>query len=457
MRQTLRTAALAAGLTLTALAPAPALAQRARDAVARLERARNATPNNLATLRALGVAYYRAERYADARPVLQRARELDPKDGVAALYFGMTAEKLNDMTAAKEAYSSYLRHGRTSRVRNQLRARLAAVQRAELAQSAREAIANEARLAATPGSPTTVAVFPLRFSGADSSLVPLERGIAALMVTDLGQVRALTVLERERVQALMDEVTLSQSSRADSTTAVRSGRMLAAGRVIQGSITQLPNRSLRLDAAVVDVPTSSALRSAQGEDRLEQIFALEKAIVLQVIEVLGVRVTAEERARIEERPTRSLQAFLAYSSGLLAEDNGNLDLASRFYNDAVRIDPGFGAAAASRSSVDQARAGANLSTSSVETALLGSTEGQVVAAADAGVVGGNGPDAMSGIINDLNPSIGSAADAGATATNPTQRDPLSATGQDAAPGGTGRITIIIRQPGATSGSAPRRP
>lgn len=455
MRHTRIVAAMAAVLALAALAPAPAGAQRVRDNVARLERARTATPNNVAVLRALGVAYYRAERYADARPVLQRARELDPRDGVAALYFGMTAEKLNDMTAAKEAYSSYLRHGRTSRVRSQLRARLAAVQRAELAQAAKDAIANEARLAATPGSPRTVAVFPLRFSGTDSSLVPLERGIAALMVTDLSMSRELTVLERERVQALMDEVTLSQSGRADATTAVRSGRMLAAGRVIQGSITQLPNRALRLDAAVVDVPTSQALRSAQGEDRLEQIFALEKQIVLQVFDALGVRLSPEERARIEERPTRSLQAFLAFSSGLLAEDNGNLDLASRFYGDALRIDPGFGAAAAARTSVDQARSGVNMSTSTVETALINSAEGQVVAQADAGVVGG--PDALSGIINDLNPSIGNAAEAGATATNPTQRDPLSTTGQDAAPGGTGRITIIIRQPGTTTGSAPRRP
>src|SRR5206468_288222 len=172
-------------------------AQRAKkDAVARLEKAEKASPRNAQVLRALGISYYRAERYADAKPVLVKARELNPKDGVTALYLGLASEKTNDLATAKEAYSSYLKYGRATRVRSQLRARLAAVQRLELAQTAKEAVAREAQLSATPGSPKTVAVLPLRFTGTDSSLVPLERGIAELMVTDLSASKELTVLER---------------------------------------------------------------------------------------------------------------------------------------------------------------------------------------------------------------------------------------------------------------------
>ncbi|MFL5579254.1 MAG: tetratricopeptide repeat protein [Gemmatimonadaceae bacterium] len=448
-------AALAAALAAAAIAPAPARAQRAADNIARLERAQRSSPRNAAVLRTLGIAYYRAGRYADARPVLEKARALDPKSGVTALYLGMTAEKQNDMATAKDAYASYLRHGRASRVRSQLRSRLAAVQRAELAQAAREAVARETQLAATPGSPKTIAVMPLRFSGSDSSLVPLERGIAALMVTDLSVAKELTILERERVQALIDEVSLNQSGRVDQSLSVRAGRMLSAGRLVQAGITQLPDRALRLDAAVIDVPTTQALSNAQAENRLEQIFALEKQVVMQILGALGVRLTTAEREQLEQRPTRSLQAFLAYSSGLLAEDNGNLELASRFFGDAVRIDPGFSAAAAQRSQVDAARAGAAVSTGSVESALLNTAEGQAVAAADAGVVGGE-VTTLTAIANDLNPSVASQTENGTTSTNPGQRDPASSsTNTDNPAGGTGRITIIIRQPGASVAPAPR--
>jgi TolB-like protein len=341
-------------------------------------------------------------------------------------------------------------------VRGQLRSRLAAVQRAELARTARDAVAREAQISATPGSPKTVAVLPLRFSGNDSSLVPLERGLAALMVADLSVSKELTVLERERVQALLDEVALNQSGRVDSATSVRAGRMLAAGRMVQGGLIQLPNRALRIDAAVIDVPTSQAVGNPQGENRLEQIFVLEKQIVYQIFDALGVRLTAAEREQIDQRPTRSLQAFLAYSSGLLAEDNGNLDLASRYFGDAVRIDPSFSAAAAQRQQVDAARAGTSVSTGTMESALLTSPEGQVVAAAEAGVAGVVDGGTLSSIANDLNPSIAAQTENGTTSTNPGQRDAASSTANTDNPtGGTGRITIIIRQPSASVAPAPR--
>ena len=84
-------------LLLVSLATAPAAAQGG-DAVAKLEAARNRTPQSVAALRGLGIAYYKAKRYADARTVLDQARQLDPKDGVSALYTGLAAEQLGDLT-----------------------------------------------------------------------------------------------------------------------------------------------------------------------------------------------------------------------------------------------------------------------------------------------------------------------------------------------------------------------
>src|SRR5687767_6119303 len=101
-------------------------------AIRRLERARDARPNDPAIARSLGIAYYKAGRYPYARAQLDRAIRLDPRDGTAALYLGLTAEKQNDIAAARAAYQGYIRHGRTSRVRRQLEARLAALTRQEL-------------------------------------------------------------------------------------------------------------------------------------------------------------------------------------------------------------------------------------------------------------------------------------------------------------------------------------
>src|SRR5688500_15574280 len=155
-------------LVLATLLGAAAACAPAMPPLARLEAAREAKPRSAAVHRSLGVAYYRVGRLLEARAALAEARRLEPRDGVAALYAGLVAERLGDVAAAREAYSSYLAVGRTSRVRGQLRDRLAALNREELAAATKDAVAREQELAATPGAPTTIAVLPFTFSGADS-------------------------------------------------------------------------------------------------------------------------------------------------------------------------------------------------------------------------------------------------------------------------------------------------
>jgi len=216
--------------------------------------------------------------------------------------------------------------------------------RRELTDDAKRALEQERTVGVVAGSPTTVAVLPLRYTGSDSSLRPLERGFAELLTTDLSRSAKLTVVERARLQALLDELALQQSGRTDSATNVRAGRLLRAGRIVQGSIAQVGESQLRIDAAVLDVPTTEVRGVARGEGDIDKLFDLEKRIAFGVLDQLGVALTVAERNAIEQRPTRSLAAFLAYSRGLTAEDDGRLDDASRFYRDALRLDPGFGAA-----------------------------------------------------------------------------------------------------------------
>ena len=413
--------------------------------VARLEAAQRAEPASFAANRALGIAYYKAGRYADARLALETAAGLQPGDGTTALYLGLAAEETGDLAAAKRAYSTYLSVGRVSRVRMQLQSRLAALTRRELAAEAKRVVAEEQALAATPGSPTTVAVMPLRFSGSDSSLRPLERGLAELLTTDLARSSQLTVLERARIQAVLDELELQQSGRTDSATNVRAGRLLRAGRLVQGSILQLDASQLRVDAAVVDVPTTEVRGVAQGADQLEQLFALEKRIALELFDQLGVTLTVAERNAVEQRPTRSLAAFLAYSRGLAAEDEGRFDDASRFYRDASRIDPGFGAASERNREARSLLTAAQQSTRAIELGLERS--GEMPQTGSHGR--GNGvADAARAAADDLNPSsAGSATAPGKSGEHgPPEKDAASAATRTDKPGKSGRVTIVITRP-----------
>ncbi len=453
--------------TLSAGACATA-ARSTGESIARLEQQQKAKPASIALNRALGIAYYKEARYPDARRALETAARLEPSDGTTALYLGLTAEAQNDVPAARQAYSSYLKFGRTSRVRSQLEARLAALARKELLAEARSAVAQEQSLGTVAGSPRTVAVLPLRFSGSDSSLRPLERGLADLLTTDLSRSAQLTLVERSRMQALLDEIALQRGGRTDAGTNVRAGRMVRAGRVVQGSILQLPGSQLRVDAAVVNVGTAQVQGSAEGVDQIEQIFNIEKRIAMELFRQLGVTLTVAERNAVEQRPTRSLAAFVAYSRGLTAQDEGRYDDASRFFQDAVRIDPSFSGAAQKGQETRAISAGTAVSAQTVETSLKGTSEGTIVTAAVQGTTTAAsaapaGSSTLGGTAKaaagDVNASPSSTATAGASTSTttagaaaaagsaPGTKDPVTGGIVNAeTPTGTGKVTITIVRP-----------
>jgi tetratricopeptide (TPR) repeat protein len=428
----------------------------AGDSVTRLEQQQRTDPQSAAVNRSLGIAYYKANRYPEARASLETAARIDPKDGTTALYLGLTDEELGDLPAAKTAYSSYIQFGRTSRVRTQLQSRLAALTRKELTADAKAAVKQEASISTQAGDPRTVAVLPLRFSGADTTLKPLERGFADLLTTDLARSSQLTLVERSRMQALLDEIKLQQSGATDAASNVRAGKLVRAGRVVQGAILQVDGSNLRVDAAVVDVPTSQVRGSAQATDQLEQVFNLEKKLALDLFTQLGVTLTVAERQQIEQRPTRSMQAFLAYSRGLTAEDEGRYDDAGRFFNEAIRLDPGFSAAQSKSQEVRAVSAGATVNAATVEVSLKGTSEGAVVTAAQQGSPApqGTGPAGLGSTAQntagDLNPSATGAATGGATGggqtSQPGSKDPVSAGTNSDSPNGTAKVTIIITRP-----------
>lgn len=416
------------------------------DSITRLEKARTAEPSSEAVQRTLGIAYFKANRYDDARTALRRATEMNDKDGVAALYLGLTAEAQNDLPGAATAYETYLRVGKTRGAKNQIRDRLEALKLKRIQAEAKLALTRESQLAAVAGPPNTVAVMPFQFSGADTSLRPLERGFAELVTTDLSRVSRLTVLERERIQALLDEIKLQQANGAADGSGVRAGKMLQVGKMVGGSIQQQGDQ-LQANAIVTDMSTSALGTPARDSRSLDELFTLEKNIVLGVLQNMNVQPTTAERNAIEQRPTRSLAAFLSYSRGLELSDQGRFDDAGRFFDNAVRIDPSFGSAQQKSNEAKSASTGATVSANSVESSLRGTAEGAAVTAATQGVVGNGTGGGATSIAEGLNPSVagGATTGGGSTTTQPTV-DPSAGTGGDNPSTKTAKVTIVIKQP-----------
>jgi TolB-like protein len=414
------------------------------EAIPALEAARAERPADEATRTRLGVGYFRASRLDEARQVLDSAVAADPRNGIAAIYLGMTTESQGDFPAARVAYGRYLEVGRSGELRSAARQRLALVGRRELEYQARQALAQEAQLAGAEPEPNTIAVMPFAYSGTNEEIRPLTRGLAQLMVTDLAKSRQVRVLERERMQALLDELRLAEEGRADPTTAARSGRLLRAQRVVQGSLLDR-EQALRADAAVVDVTTTGVAATATASDRLEALFDIEKMLVLDIFRGLGIQLTDAERAAIEQRPTQNLQAFLAWSRGLEAEDRGDFGAARSFYEEAQRIDPSFLSASQSAGEVADLQTASEQSVQDVDVAV-----NQNVSTETGGVTEDLRRDALASASNNITPT--SVAQLSSEielqpSVPPRERDLTSeGTGTEGVRPVLGTIIIVIRRP-----------
>jgi tetratricopeptide (TPR) repeat protein len=303
----------------------------------------------------LARAYYAANRFADARKALALVLRQQPTNRIAQTYLGLTYEGMEQFDSARAIYGRLLATKPSGEVGRLLNGRLTLLARKELHASARASLAHETELSRTPPDPNTVAVFPFRYTGQDSSLRPLERGLAALVVSDLSHVRRLRLVERERLQALLDEMKLAASGRVDPATGARSGHLVGAGQVVQGQFQEAPGTNIRLDATMVRAGDAHVAATGSGRNPLNQLFDLEKSVVFQLLTKTGVPVSPAESIAISERPTKDLQAFLLYSRGLESQDKGDFRAASADFKAAAQRDPTFQAAAQQSQSSDAAQ------------------------------------------------------------------------------------------------------
>jgi TolB-like protein len=414
------------------------------ESIPSLEAERSQRPQDAGTLARLGVAYFKAQRYTDARPVLDSAVARDPRSGVAAIYLGMTAEQLGDFPTARTAYQHYIDIAADPDLRATARRRLALVDRRQLEYDARQALANERTLAAMPPESNTVAVMPFSYRGTNPDIRALGRGFAQLLVTDLSKSRQIRVLERERMQAMLDEMKLGDSAMADPASAVRSGHLLQAARVVQGALGELPGDQLRVDAALVDVGTAAVAPPAEGTSPLDQLFNLEKQIAFTVFAHLGIQLSPAEQEAISQRPTQNLQAFLAYSRGLMDQDRGDYVAAQAEFSQAATLDPNFRAASQSATAASDLSAANQQNVSQVETAVSQAA----TFTAPSPVPGASTQAVLEAGLQSVAPSSTPVTGSTTTTAVPTTtRNPTSEATQTEGPAPvTGTVVITIKRP-----------
>ncbi len=296
-------------------------------------------PGNAPVRFRLAAALLAAGRCDSAAVVARSGELLAPGNALGPMVIGRCQEKDGRYDLAFATYTDFATKNPRARGVAAVRSLAEIALRTQATQTAKLALARESTLTALAPEPSTIAVLPLTIAG-DSSLQPLSRGLAELLTSDLALVRSLRLLERVQAGALLDELKLGQSGRADVRTAARVGRLLRAERMVQGVAAITQNGPVRMSAAVV-AGDGNVRSGAEANGTFKQLLDLEKQLVFGLATELGIQLTEAERQRILREGPKNLAAFLAYSSGLEALDRRDYRAAGAAFSAAVRADPSF--------------------------------------------------------------------------------------------------------------------
>jgi serine/threonine-protein kinase len=189
-------------------------------------------------------------------------------------------------------------------------------------------------------SPPVIAVLPLANVSGDAGRDFIAAGIAESLITSLAALPTVTVLSRASVTEargrLKDQAALTKD--------------LGATYMVEGSV-QESGGMLRVSVNLVRADRSIAWGDSV-EGTFERIFELQSRLASALTNALLVRVSANERERMNAQPTTSPAALAEYWRGraLLERRDvgGNLAAAIAAFDGAITLDPSFGLAHAGR-------------------------------------------------------------------------------------------------------------
>jgi TolB-like protein len=127
----------------------------------------------------------------------------------------------------------------------------------------------------------------------------ISRALRQAFNTELSKVQALRVYSPELID---------RTARARGTDPLYTARDLGIGRLLTGAY-YVSDKTLRIDARIVDATTGVNEASDSVEGELDQFFELQKRLVLSMLRRLRVQVSPEEGESIQTETNTDVDAY----------------------------------------------------------------------------------------------------------------------------------------------------
>ena len=181
-----------------------------------------------------------------------------------------------------------------------------------------------------------IAVLPFTNISPDPSDSYFSDGLTEELITALSEIQGLRVIARTSVNKF----------RGGVKDAFQIGEELQVAFILEGSVRKSGNK-VRVATQLIDVATQEHAWSNQYDRNLDDVFMIQSDIAKSVADSLKVKLGAGEKARIEEKKTDNVAAYVAYLKGrALLHDRSEKALkgAKEQFELAIKQDPLYASA-----------------------------------------------------------------------------------------------------------------
>jgi adenylate cyclase len=191
----------------------------------------------------------------------------------------------------------------------------------------------QARLGLAALDEPSIAVLPFDNLSSDPEQVYFSDGITEDLITDLSKISGLSVAAR----------TIAFQYKNRHLDPQRVARILGVRYVLKGGVGKAERR-LQINAQLIDTGTGYHRWSKRFDRDLNDIFAVQDEITLDIVASLQLQLTEDERSLIERRFTDDVDAYDLYLRGIKLYRQKNRQTVHRarsLLQSAIEMDPKF--------------------------------------------------------------------------------------------------------------------
>jgi TolB-like protein/Tfp pilus assembly protein PilF len=193
----------------------------------------------------------------------------------------------------------------------------------------------------------SIAVLPFQNLSDEKENAYFADGVQDDILTNLSKIGDLKVISRTSVMSYRGE---------GMRNAREIGKTLGVGTLLEGSVRRIGNR-VRVNVQLINANSDEHIWAEDYDRDLTDVFAIQTDLAQKIASALQAKLSPNEKARLDRRPTENADAYLLY---LQAHDY--TDRADMFHDktlkaeplleQAIKLDPNFALAFANLSMVE---------------------------------------------------------------------------------------------------------